>query len=510
MIYDEKGTTNVATPVKLEGFEWDKLSHTLQRESYKNESKARNSYNNAYTVNYQSAMSELLNDPNLSANPEQLSKEISSLKQSIIPESAYEDMKLDFSADFDLKAQTYINKATANFNNIQEQKYKSSIFDKVMANNELMASAFSNSVNGELGQDDFVNYLRSNQENETLINQKDKNGLYVFTDTQRQSMLSQAKKDSFNALKDSFELMSDENKQAFISNIENDNFVVGTITDGNKTEPLNIKNVLDNKTYADIKRFASDQDKRIRSAKIQEHNLSVKESQLNFINEPTQENLDDIVKLNPLISEKAYEKYEELIKTQPNYEAVTEYDSYEKANTDVLMLANMPSDTPEAMQNLVEKSSSVILGMRKANESGKLGEDDTESLKQLAIKTVADKTFKDRIKQLPDISTIRKIGNIARDMTFFGEAYDLAKSKNNIEEISLKTSGAMLKAVSEDDFETAQQVYKKGLEDAIKAKYYFIPEMKQNLIPNESVININNRPYLFKGFGSEDILVEKQ
>ena len=152
----------------------------------------------------------------------------------------------------------------------------------------------------------------------------------------------------------------------------------------------------------------------------------------------------------------------------------------------------------------------VILGMRKANESGKLGEDDTERLKQLAIKTVADKTFKDRIKQLPDISTIRKIGNIAKDITFFGEAYDLAKSKKNIEEISLKTSGAMLQAVSEDDFETAQQVYKKGLEDAIKAKYYFIPEMKQNLIPNESVININNRPYLFKGFGSEDILVEKQ
>ena len=53
-----------------------------------------------------------------------------------------------------------------------------------------------------------------------------------------------------------------------------------------------------------------------------------------------------------------------------------------------------------------------------------------------------------------------------------------------------------------------QRIYKSGMEDAIRAKYFWIPDLQsKKLVENETILNINGTQYLYKGIG-DDIFLE--
>lgn len=521
MLYEQKAKTQVVNEVKASPVNFSGLEHTLKRSARESEWKARQSYDAAYKINYANSIGSLMNDPNLSANPQALSEEINKLRNSVIPESAYDDQRAEFTADFDLRATTYINKATANFNAIQDEKYRSSLFDKVVSNDDLMANAFSNSVNGQINGDDVVNYLRAKQENEQLINAKNSDGTYVFPDATRRSLSTQSATNSFNALKDSVEFMSDENRSKFLNAIKDNNFVVGQVERDGKIRDVKLQDITTPSMYADIKRFADSKDRQIRSARLQEARLQGQESMLDYTLKPTQEGLDRLLKLNPTISENSADAYRNMLKVPTNYDAETQKQTKKRMVDGLKVLSNMPADTEKAKDDMLENLANYSNELRRENEKGKISSGDMENMLQDAMRLYTDKDFAAKVAKMPSEGVFSKISsfvlNTVSPITSMKAPKEVSKAvkevdiANEIDDIGTKTTSLMLQAINDGaDANEVDRIYKKGVEAAIRKKYYNIPEMQGELIPNQSVIDIYGKPYMFMGFGAEDVFVEKK
>ena len=87
--------------------------------------------------------------------------------------------------------------------------------------------------------------------------------------------------------------------------------------------------------------------------------------------------------------------------------------------------------------------------------------------------------------------------------------YDEIDRKKRIETIALETSIEMLDFGIAGDEDGMMKSYEKGKQKGIRAYYSHIPEMQGELVPNETYIPVNGKQYLFKGWGVDDVLLER-
>lgn len=235
-----------------------------------------------------------------------------------------------------------------------------------------------------------------------------------------------------------------------------------------------------------------------------------------FYANPTKAGLEDVVKYTNL-SDKKISKLTELYEETPNYEMTTTYKGYERALSNINKLSLMKDETLQDKDNILKESVSVINKIKRSNlgigeVEATLSQDDVNELSQLVNTALNDKVFKEQLNSMPDASVFGRIA-VSSDIPIFSEISGIYKERvraKEIDQIGSQTSSMMVRELLNNNPEGVKEVYKKGIERAIRAKYYYHPEMQGDLIPNETVINIMGKPYTFKGYGAEDILVEAQ
>ena len=241
-------------------------------------------------------------------------------------------------------------------------------------------------------------------------------------------------------------------------------------------------------------------------------------SYMDFYKNPSKEGLDYLQKLKPEMTETEKDRLTDIYETTPNFEMTTTFSGYESALIDVQKLALMPNETTKQKEEILNKSVDIVHKMKRSNlgsqdKASTLSQDDINELSQTMYKTVDDALFKKELSSLPDIGIFSKISKsviepLANDK-LISTTYENYNRARNIQKTGYITSSNMVKALMNGDRETADRIYQEGLEKAIKQKYYYLPEMQGKLEPDKTTFKINGKPYIFKGFGSEDIILEK-
>lgn len=220
----------------------------------------------------------------------------------------------------------------------------------------------------------------------------------------------------------------------------------------------------------------------------------------------------------PDMSEKKYEKMADMINSgNPN--ATTVFENYSEAMKRIHEIANMPDTTLANREDLFKAAADFYEGIVASNQDGKFDESDRDELRDKVNALVSQKAIKDVVKDMPDLSPFKKIINYVGIM---GASSSLPFSsiaikevgnniaiQEDIKNVAKTTMNKVLAAYVSGDVKAGQDLYKQGLQAAIRKKYWNIPEIQdQELVPDETIINIGGTPYLFKGYGAEDILVE--
>lgn len=216
----------------------------------------------------------------------------------------------------------------------------------------------------------------------------------------------------------------------------------------------------------------------------------------------------------PDMSEKKYEKMADMI-NGGNPNAITVFENYSEAMKRINEIANMPDTTLEERDELLKASSDANEFIYQTNKDGKINESEQKKLNTALYAALGDKVFKEQLAKLPTLGTFK---SIIRSIDNFGLFSDFGpidtpaaaiKAKKDIEKVAINTMSRYLQAINSGMPEEANKIYQEGVEAAIKAKYWYIPDMQnKKMVPNETILNIDGKPYLFKGYGAEDIFVE--
>lgn len=578
-IYEKKVTTKVAQPLfsteELVNNQFDN-SDQLKRKAAQEKSNALSTYsqnmNSLATQNMTKAFSAFGYDPKA------LSVELEKLKTNMMKEMPEPEIRANFSANYELQSSSYINKAQANFDKIQYEKRKSAIFNSIMNNDKAVGLSFSNALNGTASPDDYVNYKKALQDNRSLIEARNDDGTYMFSDNQRYTMTKNVNKQVMDNFLGTLSDMPEYKRKDFMSKLAKDEVVLMNIENSTGVHPVKLQDTVDPAMYRDMKRKAEELRFKERKQVVAEFNLMRNEATMNFLKDPTEQGLEELKKLYPEVGENKIKAWENAVNSRLNGEAITSFDSYADAMSAYKDIANMTADNPEETVALMNKVDDFMLAARDSNANGKISVDDLDNINSDVQKMLNDKVFQEQMKNLPDISIFTRIGqsyqrftetNTGGKLSDFGEALadperrakvaDYTKiDKSNIPmdtTIKADNRGAISKAAdkvagvvrpllsssrnySEDELwyrkqglktmkdmlnvmrqggeievngrkVTAQDVYNKGVQEAIRYKYRFIPEMQGELVAGETVINLNGLNYVFQGYNQRDILIEE-
>lgn len=257
---------------------------------------------------------------------------------------------------------------------------------------------------------------------------------------------------------------------------------------------------------------------------------------------PTQENLNNVYKLNPKL--KGSKKLEDILIAPANFEQLTNFEGYSEALKVVRDLANTPNESYEQKQEFMKKAGEIAYKIRLSNET--LNDNDKPIIndKEQALlfdvlyKKMNDKTFKNSLRNLPDLSNLKEIElrNKMSDFQFNAINFegtpeeflkeDMENQKEfttyagenslwkeigrafNLQKIKDETASNVLKYASVGKIKEAQEEYEKGLHEAIKAKYWYIPELQKENLQIGQKFTVNGKVYSFQGYSDKDIIVE--
>ena len=276
--------------------------------------------------------------------------------------------------------------------------------------------------------------------------------------------------------------------------------------------PDNIMAGIDSRKQVQLRNFARTERKRLQAEALQN-------AMLDYYNNPTQENLNRVYKLNPRA--RGNKKLASIAQSEPNYETVSTYDGYVDALNDIKALADMNDDSIQQKQAILEKSTDIIRKIQLSNNAqngdATLSKADMDKLYQAVYRTVNDKTIKNTLKDMPSF-TLKKMEqdvNATKDPTGFAGIAKMgsyaarsAVAQNDIRQIGLSTAQGVMNALVQGDKQSAYEIYNQGLQAAIKKKYWYIPELQnQKLEAGKTKFNVNGKVYTFQGFSNRDIIV---
>lgn len=464
-------------------------------------------------------------------DPENLAAQLNKISEKMTSEIPDQATKIAFRTNFITQSGSLINKAQANYDKIQYQKKKSSYFDTIQANNKSIATALSNAFNGTGSPDDLVNYQTSIKQNIGLINARNEDGTYMFTDAQRLSMSNAVDKLAAESFSAALSDMDDDKRNQVIKAIENDGMILLQGEVDGEVKQLNLKDAFAPEVYADMKKSAKIIDNKIKKQQLAEWRQNKAYSAMALMQDPSEQNYKIWEYYNQDASDEKKAKMQQIAGFIPDEETITTYEGADDLYDEIKSLSDMPNDTMAEKDAIEDKAMQIVQKAHQSNitkdEDGKfkVSSKDLDRAKQMINDILSDDVFKKQVKELPTMTTFQKLMNIgeptdikpidvipgARKIRGISQAIS-AKSK--IGDIAQATMRDIQNTVMRPDLDNdtkrkeIQRIYKSGMEDAIRAKYFWIPDLQnKELIKDETILNINGTQYLYKGIG-DDIFLE--
>lgn len=451
-------------------------------------------------------------------DPENLAAQLNKISEKMTSEIPDQAMKIAFRTNFITQSGTLINRAQANYDKIQYQKKKSSYFDTIQANNKSIATALSNAFNGTGSPDDLVNYQTSIKQNIGLINARNEDGTYMFTDAQRLSMSNAVDKLAAQSFSAALNDMDDDKRNQVIQALENDNMILLQSEDDGEVRQLNLKDAFAPEVYADMKKSAKILDNKIKKQQLAEWRQNKAYSAMALMQDPSEQNYKIWEYYNQDASDEKKAKMRQIAGFVPDEETVTSFEGYSDAYDAIKDLSDMKNSSQAEKDNMINTAVDIIQRLHKSNhekdEKGnfRIGSDDLTKLKQEVNNIVSDDVFKKQVSELPDFSGFKKMMQLVDAPVLY--IADRVNAKSKIGDIAQTTMQDIQRIVTlpgmDNDTKKKEikRIYKSGMEDAIRAKYYWIPDLQnKELVKDETILNINGTQYLYKGIG-DDIFLE--
>lgn len=287
--------------------------------------------------------------------------------------------------------------------------------------------------------------------------------------------------------------------------------------------PDEIMKGIDPRKQTQLRNFTRSEKNRVKAENL----LSLESS---FFANPTQANLDKIIKANPKGN---YSKLQEIVDSQPNYETISNIKGLQEGLDQIKELADIDTSSYNGKLQYIANAgllaSSVIKNNIRKDGDATLSDSDKNKLVETIYKNMGDATFKEQISKLPDLSNLKDIelSNIAGKSYTKGTYLDFHRDTkalnefrgkdsvwndigiaNKLDNIKKRTMEGVLNSVVNGDFQTAEKIYNTGLQAAIKTKYWYVPELQKSDLQAGQKFTLNGKVYTFQGFSSKDIVVE--
>ena len=508
----------VRTDIPQPTFRANQLANRgLNEQLEKEKQDAFNMYEQGLSIQASESMNTIFQE--YGNDPTALSQKLSELNEKMSAEIPDAKMKVNFKTKFIMNSQSLVNKAQANYDKAQFEKKRSSYFNTIYDNNRRISLAFENAFTGNATVDDMVNYQAAINQNKDLINTLNEDGTFMFSDAQRLAMSRDVDELATKSFEASLLAMDDDKRAQLLSSLDADEAIIFSAEDENKnTIQLNLKDAVDDVTYADMKKMAKIADAKIKKQKVAEWNANKSYSAVALMTNPNEQNYRNWLFYNQDASDKKKEAMAKIAGFTPDEEVETTFEGYSDAYDAIKELSNMPNSTM-AEKNLIEdKAMEIVQRLHNSNHSVdeegniRISSDDLGKSLQMVNNVLSDNVFKKQISELPDVSTFKKLVQFIDAPIWRGSQAIDARSK--IGKIAQSTMQDIQNVVMSPDMDEADKrkaihsIYRYGIESAIKARYYWIPDLQnQELVPGETLLNINGRQYLYQGIG-DDIFLE--
>lgn len=260
-IYEKK----VITAVPESSFRVTQLANNnfnqteqLKREAAQEKADALELYASGMKLTASQSMADMYNDnPN---DPEKLEQMFGGLNEKMSAEIPDERMKIGFKADFLVESQSYLNRARSNQKRIQLQNLKDRNEQMLIDLSKTYSNAFYNMLTPDSTYDDAVNYLRSNEDIEAILNTHNEDGTLMYSPLQQEKIRDSLKKIQTDSVKAYFNDLPDYEKINFYNDLMTGNVLIksGTIlSDDGEIEPYTspIGDWVSEESLKDIKNY---------------------------------------------------------------------------------------------------------------------------------------------------------------------------------------------------------------------------------------------------------------
>lgn len=511
-----RATTDVPQP----SFRADQMANRgVERELEQNKQEALQMYEQGLKLQASQSMDTLFQE--FGNNPQELAAKLNDLSQKMGSEIPDLNMRANFKTNFIISSQSMINRAQANYDKIQYEKKRSSYFDTIQANNKNIQLAFENAFSGTASPDDLVSYQTAINQNKALINARNSDGTYMFSDAQRLSMTNSIDKLASDSFESALLNMDDDKRGQFLNNLANDSVILLSAEDEDKNiRQLNLKDAVDPTIYSDMKKSARILDAKIKKQKVAEWNANKSYSAVQLMSNPNEQNYKTWLYYNADASDKKKETMAKIAGFEPNENAETYYEDLQAAYDAIndLDSSEFSNKTYEGRNKILEVGMDIAQRIQNSNAIGKLNSDmlqkANDTLSSKLKKLVAD----EQITKLPDMTSFKKI--LASSLAFSPldalTRYEGIKTiwkesvsvPNRLRELGNHLMQDLINAANKGKSqEELDDIYKNGMMEAMKIKYYDIPDVQnRNLVPGDT-INIHGKMYKYLGLG-DDMMLE--
>lgn len=457
-------------------------------------------------------------------DPENLAAQLNKISEKMTSEIPDQATKIAFRTNFITQSGSLINRAQANYDKIQYQKKKSSYFDTIQANNKSIATALSNAFNGTGSPDDLVNYQTSIKQNIGLINARNKDGTYMFTDAQRLSMSNAVDKLAAQSFSAALNDMGDDKRNQVIQALENDSMILLQGEDNGEVKQLNLKDAFAPEVYADMKKSAKILDNKIKKQQLAEWRQNKAYSAMALMQDPSEQNYKIWEYYNQDASDEKKAKMQQIAGFVPDEETVTDfegaaeaYDAVKEITGEIKTYRDSDENERAALENAAIRT---VQRLQNTNHKWEIGEDGKPTKRTLSsedynkyVKMVqnalADRVYAKQMETLPDLEGVYKFAH-----TVLAGPHLI--SNNRIEKAYMQLATDVTNIAQDPNLEIDDKkrlINKRKREvviDIIKEKYsQYIPAIKDlEFVENETVIPIGNKYYLFKGVTDNNMFVE--
>ena len=249
--------------------------------------------------------------------------------------------------------------------------------------------------------------------------------------------------------------------------------------------------ILSKRDYARYKNYAHARQKQIKAEEYDNAYGS-------FIENPTQEGLDNLFKLKPDMKQKTKDELTEIYENSPDYEAKTVFSGATEAKSAAEEYLNITEGTGEYNEVVLEDLTSFVMKLKRSNAAKKLSDEDVNNFTNIAYKAVNDKVF------------AKQANGVFRDAGVFTKLVSVVapeRNKDKIEQIGGQTISAVVRSLAKGNVDDARAIYQNGQRQAIQVRY---PDIDFSKLKVGDVIWYapTKQAIKFLGYSYDDILVE--